>query len=466
MIREANTNTANTNTTEFKSKLEDLMPAEELIFPASPGFGSYKSIMPPEAVAHPAKFNVHLVEFLVEKYTKPGDIVLDPMAGTGILGVIAALRGRNAIQVEIEPRFYEWMEKARLNVENTPILGRKGKIINILGDARKLSELLSQNINTIITSPPYADSLTHEHDELKETKLVLRKSEENKGKPVALGRSQVHTIYSTSSNNIGSLPLVGNIDTIITSPPYAETISHKSGGPVGVKKVGVSTITARTYSTSNDNIGNLPLGNVDVIITSPPYAREATASKPTKLELEGKFKMGHSKEVPYTDDDYRSWDKRFGGNIGKLKMFVGVPASPEEADYIDKRPERKGTLWEYTKEVLVTPENVTQIQGSKRLNRGRGETYVEAMMKVYNEMYKVLKPNGYAIVVIKPFIRNKQVIDLPYYTWLLMERAGFKLEKLYKFRLPTKSFWRVLYYKKHPEVPEIAHEYVIVAMKP
>ena len=98
------------------------------------------------------------------------------------------------------------MERARQNVENTPILGRKGKIINILEDARKLPELLSQNVNTIITSPPYADSLTHEHDELKETKLVLRKSGENRGKPITLGRSQIHTIYSTSSNNIESLP--------------------------------------------------------------------------------------------------------------------------------------------------------------------------------------------------------------------------------------------------------------------
>jgi DNA modification methylase len=420
--------------------------------------------MPPEAVAHPAKFNVHLVEFLIDKFTKPGDVVLDPMAGTGILGVIAALRGRNAIQVEIEPRFYEWMEKARQNVEKTSTLGRKGWIVNILGDARKLSELLKQ-VDAIVTSPPYAETISHKS-----------------GGPVGVKKVGISTItartYSTSSDNIGNLPL-GNVDVIITSPPYADSLIHEhdelketklvlrksgenKGKPIALGRSQVHTI----YSTSNDNIGNLPLGNVDVIITSPPYAHESTASKPTKLELEGKFKMGHSKEVPYTDDDYRSWDKRFGGNIGKLKMFVRVPASPEEADYIDKRPERKETLWEYTKEVLVTPENVTQIQGSKRLDRGRGETYVEAMMKVYNEMYKVLKPNGYAIVVIKPFIRNKQVIDLPYYTWLMMERAGFKLEKLYKFRLPTKSFWRVLYYKKYPEVPEIAHEYVIVAMKP
>jgi DNA modification methylase len=368
-----------TNTTEFKSKLEDLIPAEELVFPASPGFGPYKSIMPHEAVAHPAKFNVHLVEFLIDKYTKPGDIVLDPMAGTGILGVIAALRGRNAVQVEIEPRFYEWMEKARLNVENTPTLGRKGKIINILGDARRLSELLSQNVNTIITSPSYADSLTHEHDELKETKLVLRKSGENKGKPIALGRSQVHTIYSTSSNNIGNLPL-GNIDAIITSPPYAETISHRSGGPVRVRKVGSSTITARQYSKSESNIGNLPLGNVEA--TTYPH---------------------HEKNL--------------------------------ESLY-------------------------------RRLLKNGKPTYLSEMLKVYSEMYKVLKPGGYCIIVVKPYIRNKSVIDLPYYTWLLMEKVGFKLEKLYKFRLPAKSFWRILYYQRFPSVPEITHEYVIVAVKP
>jgi hypothetical protein len=46
-----------------------------------------------------------------------------------------------------------------------------------------------------------------------------------------------------------------------------------------------------------------------------------------------------------------------------------------------------------------------------------------------------------------------------------MEKVGFRLEKLYKFRLPTQSFWRILMAKKHPELPRIAHEYIIVARK-
>jgi hypothetical protein len=80
-------------------------------------------------------------------------------------------------------------------------------------------------------------------------------------------------------------------------------------------------------------------------------------------------------------------------------------------------------------------------------------------------MYKVLKPGGLAIIIVKPFIRNKRVVDLPYYTWILMSKVGFKLEKLYKLRLQNQSFWRILYYKKNPNIPRIAHEYVIVARK-
>jgi len=355
-----------TNTTEFKSKLEDLIPAEELVFPASPGFGPYKFIMPSEAVAHPAKFNVHLVEFLIDKFTKPGDTVLDPMAGTGILGVIAALRGRNAIQVEIEPRFYEWMEKARQNVEKTPTLGRKGWIVNILGDARKLSELLKQ-VDVIVTSPPYGDTYLGGGDPAKRAERLIKAGYDPRKFLGGRARNAVLMHYS-------------EVDAVITSPPYAETISHRSGGPVRVRKVGSSTITARQYSKSESNTGNLPLGNV-----------EATTYPHHEKNLESLYRM-------------------------LLK---------------DGKP-----------------------------------TYLSEMLKVYSEMYKVLKPGGYCIVVIKPFIRNKKVVDLPYYTWLLMERVGFKLEKLYKFRLPTKSFWRVLYYKKYPEVSKIAHEYIIVAMKP
>jgi len=57
------------------------MVAVELNFPPTPGFGKYKFVMPKEAVAHPAKANTLLIEFLVKNFTQEGDVVLDPMAG-------------------------------------------------------------------------------------------------------------------------------------------------------------------------------------------------------------------------------------------------------------------------------------------------------------------------------------------------------------------------------------------------
>jgi hypothetical protein len=63
-------------------------------------------------------------------------------------------------------------------------------------------------------------------------------------------------------------------------------------------------------------------------------------------------------------------------------------------------------------------------------------------------------------------VRNKKVVDLPWHTWLLMAKVGFKLEKLYKLRLKSQSFWRILYARKFPDAERICHEYVIVARKP
>ena len=90
---------------------------------------------------------------------------------------------------------------------------------------------------------------------------------------------------------------------------------------------------------------------INLILFSPPYAHESTSSKKTKWQMESDFNIGHTKETKYTDNNYRI--KKHRGNIGKLKLFKRVPCSPEEADNHDTRPERKGTIWEYTKVIKV-----------------------------------------------------------------------------------------------------------------
>ncbi len=54
---------------------------------------------------HPAKFPEELVYKFVSFFTKPGGVVLDPMAGTGSTLVGALERGRSAIGVELQEKY-------------------------------------------------------------------------------------------------------------------------------------------------------------------------------------------------------------------------------------------------------------------------------------------------------------------------------------------------------------------------
>ena len=422
---------------EFKSQLEKIMPAKELLFNSTPAFGKYKGIMPREAIAHPAKFNTNLVEFLIKKFTKEGDIVLDPMAGTGSLGVIAALHGRNAIQVELEFKFFDWMEKARRNVEKLPTLTPKGWIVNICGDARELSKLLGRQADAVITSPPYAEAKGKVHSPEGERKrLEIARQRGVSPDKVSFLDYPGEWGCSKSPQNIENLPL-GSIDVVITSPPYAQSAQDSSKSPCIVKPPREGDVRQsprkppiNKYSNNPENIGNLKFSDeeyealareVDAIITSPPYCN-------TFSDWDVTSRSTREGRTPFYSDERFKGKKQNIGNIPYYSRNMQSKRSP-------KPPKGK-------------------------------ETYLEAMLKVYREMWKVLKPGGRAIIVIKPFIRNKRVIDLPYHTYLLMKLAGFELEQLYKLRLKQQSFWRVLYEKKHPEVPKLRHEYVLVCRKP
>jgi DNA modification methylase len=396
---------------EFISKLEEILPAEELLFEPTPSFGKYKIFLE-HAVAHPAKANTELLEFLILKFTKPGDVILDPMAGSGSTGVVAALHGRNAIQVELEKRFFNWMEKARENVEKHPTLTAKGWIRNICGDARRLSELLTQ-VDIAITSPPYGESYLGGGD-----------SEKRRERLIKAGYNPKDFLGGRARNTV--LKHYDEVDTIITSPPYSESLSAKSGGMRGMKNapkdstVGIDG-NPQLYSQNEQNIGNLPLGNVDAVITSPPYLKSAESGAGVNRQREGDVRIGCS-------------------TVGR---------TVENPDAIDN----------------VRDYGSIEALARGLMTRDGKPTYLSEMLKVYAQMFKVLKPNGLAIIIVKPFIRNKKPVDLPYHTYLLMSMVGFKLEKLYKLRLKNFSFWRILYMKKYPEVPRISHEYVLVCRK-
>jgi hypothetical protein len=114
----------------------------------------------PESTAHPAKILPAVAAHANEHYTKPGEVVLDPMCGIGTTLVEAIDLGRRAVGVEYEPH---WVDIARANLHLAHKRGHDHDAQVVRGDARQLETLLPGEyvgqVALVVTSPPYGPSV-------------------------------------------------------------------------------------------------------------------------------------------------------------------------------------------------------------------------------------------------------------------------------------------------------------------
>lgn len=61
--------------------------------------------------AHPTQKPVDIIWPFVQRFTEPGQTVLDPFAGTGTTGVVCVKENRNFIGIEIDPGYFAIAEK-------------------------------------------------------------------------------------------------------------------------------------------------------------------------------------------------------------------------------------------------------------------------------------------------------------------------------------------------------------------
>jgi DNA modification methylase len=109
----------------------------------------------PAGEADDIHFPESLADILIEAYSRPGDVVLDPFAGYGTTAVVAARLGRRPIAIELLPR-----RAARIRRR----LRGVGTVIT--GDARSLASLVDGPVDLCLTSPPYMTSTGHPENPL------------------------------------------------------------------------------------------------------------------------------------------------------------------------------------------------------------------------------------------------------------------------------------------------------------
>ena len=142
-------------------------------------------------LVHPAKFPETMAQEFIEFFTKKGETVLDPMAGTGSKLVAALRAGRNSFGIELNPKYAKIAEQ--IIKEERVTLGKsiknlKSEIIN--SDAALAVDFKLPAINYILTSPPYWDML---HAKGSTTQKKRRAS------------SDLDVFYSDDPNDLGNI---------------------------------------------------------------------------------------------------------------------------------------------------------------------------------------------------------------------------------------------------------------------
>jgi len=320
-----------------------------------------KAVFSPDSFAHPAKMDAQLLLWIVDHYTKPGDTIADPMAGMGTT-MLACTVGRNVILNELEDKFVKMQEASWNKVSMMPQLGHDmGDCQIIQGDARQLKSVL---IDHAIFSPPYDEA-------------------QSGGGIAQEGYTRDYQGHKIRGGNL--------------EPPGKRTYMPENVG------------------SRADNISSLPYGSIDSVITSPPYAETGADSSHTRLPF---------------------WER--------------LANDPTSARF---RRDKQPSVGEgYS----ADPSNIGNL---------KGDTYLSAMLQVYQQCHKILKSGGLMVVVTKNFIRDKKEVRLDEDTIRLCEQAGFKFVERHYRKLPAQSFWRVIYQQKYPDALVLDKEDILVFQK-
>jgi DNA modification methylase len=148
-----------TSSRPFRNRLNDLSSKEWLKFQKS-WFVHNPPVRRKDVLRHPAKFPESLAQEFIEFFTKKGQIVLDPMVGTGSTLVACLRAGRHGFGIELNPAYCQIArrvvdeERADLGEQAPPVYAEVFQ-----ADAAHIEAVALPPIDYVLTSPPYWDML-------------------------------------------------------------------------------------------------------------------------------------------------------------------------------------------------------------------------------------------------------------------------------------------------------------------
>jgi len=240
------------------------------------------------------------------------------------------------------------------NIERWASQGLTGARL-IRGDSRRLGEILREQVGACDASPPFQGIL-----ESKDTHFQAL---------VRPGRTNQCSDYGTTEGQLGALP-PGTLDACLASPPHCHGLGKEHTYADHAKRdrdshraiMREKGIADPDYGTHPVQLGNLPAGQVECAISSPPWEDARQNTTPSRRGSTAPTK--HDPEA-------------FGNSPAQLAN------------------ESATTFWQASKQIL-------------------------------QQVFDLLKPNGVAIFVTKRYIRDGVYVEFSQDWAKLCQFVGFQ----------------------------------------
>lgn len=350
---------------------------------------------------YPAKFIPNLVERLIKDYTKPGNIVVDPFGGCGTTLVEAKISGRESFGFDINP-----VAKLISQAKITPIspitlessykkfenhIQRDYKFPKFLDNERLnywFDHSTLEGLNRIYASIKllkdpevkklYLCTFSHILKNCSRWLMKSTKPQVDPNKKPAIPRDIFfkHLRFVTKRNN-----------------QFFELLKNK----------GFLEVPSRMKIANSTKRLPLKDNTVDLIITSPPYVTSYEYADLHQLSL---LWFGNDKNY------FKKWNRHIKDFNGFRKKFIGTSI---------RKSRRKELPNSFLGKKII--EDVSRLD----VGTARGIShYFSDMNKSFTEMFRILKPNGKACIIIgNTSLRGVEILNAEVATEQ-MHSIGFK----------------------------------------
>ena len=402
--------------------------------------------------AYAAKCPPPLVKYGLRYYSKPGETVLDPMAGSGTTLVEARLLGRHAVGYDIDPLARLIAQVKSRAVEDQPLEQAYEKvagksIVDVAAlEARRIPAALRER-----ATPP--DFPHHDYWFDPDVSAALAILAHHISETSMPGNAR-DFLWVAFSSLILAKTSVANARDIIHSRhhywrhPQPPSVLEKFTSRVGLMRRQMADFSARCREmprvTAEARLGDarrlgIKSETIDLVFTSPPYA--------TALD----YPRAHFLAVAWMQ-------QALGVSLREYRAQAPVYVGSERG-----RMAGELTVDERLAQLDLAQSVVAQLAGQSKTHAKQVQRYFVDMHQVFREIARLLKPKRHAIIVVCPsHIRR---VDVPTHeVFIEMGRQhGLKLKGKH-----TRTIYlgkRILPYMQEGFGRRMDTEYVLVFQK-